>query len=79
MSQLGTTKQVAAEWRQRLSGLQGRRYWRSLEELAQSDEFERIVEGEFPGAASLLSNGLSRREFTDHGRFTGPGRSRRMR
>ena len=63
MSQLGTTKQVAAEWHQRLSGLQGRRYWRSLEELAQSDEFERIVEGEFPGAASLLSSGLSRREF----------------
>jgi molybdopterin-containing oxidoreductase family iron-sulfur binding subunit len=34
-----------------------------LEELAQSDEFERMVEGEFPGAASLLRSGLNRREF----------------
>ena len=63
MSQRATTNPLAAEWRQRLSGLQGQRYWRTLEELAQSDEFERIVEGEFPGAASLLSTGLSRRDF----------------
>ncbi|HUC99078.1 MAG TPA: TAT-variant-translocated molybdopterin oxidoreductase, partial [Candidatus Polarisedimenticolaceae bacterium] len=63
MSQTATTNLLATEWRQRLSGLQGQRYWRTLEELAQSDEFERVVEGEFPGAASLLSTGLSRRDF----------------
>jgi MoCo/4Fe-4S cofactor protein with predicted Tat translocation signal len=63
VSQRGTPSPNAAEWRQRLSGLQGQRYWRSLEELAQSDEFERMVEGEFPGAASLLRSGLNRREF----------------
>jgi MoCo/4Fe-4S cofactor protein with predicted Tat translocation signal len=63
VSQRETANRVAAQWRQQLSQLQGRHYWRTLEELAQSDEFERIVEGEFPSAASLLSNGLSRREF----------------
>lgn len=63
MSQRETPKPTTAEWGQRLSGLQGRHYWRTLDELAQSDDFQRIVEGEFPSAASLLSTGLSRREF----------------
>jgi MoCo/4Fe-4S cofactor protein with predicted Tat translocation signal len=53
----------AAELRQRLTGLQGQRYWRTLEELAQSDEFQRVVERDFPSVASLLNNGLSRRDF----------------
>ena len=63
MSQLGTTKasrrgMAPAAVRPARAALLAQQ-----EELAQSDEFERIVEGEFPGAASLLSSGLSRREF----------------
>jgi MoCo/4Fe-4S cofactor protein with predicted Tat translocation signal len=63
VNQRRTTNPLAAEWRQRLSGVQGPLYWRTLEELAQTDEFERVVEGEFPGAATLLSSGMGRREF----------------
>ena len=63
MSQDEKPTATSAEFRQRLTGLQGQRYWRTLEELAQSDEFQRVVEQEFPSAASLLSSGLSRRDF----------------
>jgi len=44
----------------------GRRYWRSLEELAASKEFQEIVEREFPAAASEWKDdkdGVSRRNF----------------
>jgi MoCo/4Fe-4S cofactor protein with predicted Tat translocation signal len=54
---------TATELRQRLTGLQGQRYWRTLEELAQSEDLQRMVEREFPSAASLLTSGLSRRDF----------------
>jgi MoCo/4Fe-4S cofactor protein with predicted Tat translocation signal len=54
---------TAVELRQRLTGLQGQRYWRTLEELAQSDELRTVVEQEFPSAAALFDSGLSRRDF----------------
>jgi MoCo/4Fe-4S cofactor protein with predicted Tat translocation signal len=42
----------------------GRRYWRGLEELAETPEFKDWLEREFPeGAAELKTDGVSRRNF----------------
>ncbi|HEY0792162.1 MAG TPA: TAT-variant-translocated molybdopterin oxidoreductase [Chthoniobacterales bacterium] len=42
----------------------GRRYWRSVEEHADTPEFRRWLEREFPdGAAELEADGVSRRNF----------------
>jgi MoCo/4Fe-4S cofactor protein with predicted Tat translocation signal len=42
----------------------GRRYWRGLEELAETPEFKSWLEREFPeGAAQLETDGVSRRNF----------------
>jgi molybdopterin-containing oxidoreductase family iron-sulfur binding subunit len=41
----------------------GRAYWRSLDELADTPEFRRFVESEFPSMASWLSKSPSRRQF----------------
>ena len=38
-------------------------YWRSLEELANSDQFEQVVHDEFPQHAAALAGGLDRRDF----------------
>jgi MoCo/4Fe-4S cofactor protein with predicted Tat translocation signal len=44
--------------------LTGKRYWRSLEELADAPEFRAWLEREFPaGAAELELDGVSRRNF----------------
>ena len=40
-----------------------RSYWRSLEELAGSEEFERFVASEFPQQAGLLETSIDRRNF----------------
>jgi len=45
-----------------LAGLSGRHYWRSLEELANSEAFDRILEAKLPQAAGM-AKGVSRREF----------------
>ncbi len=50
--------------RARLSGATGRRYWRSLDELADTDEFRDFLHREFPREASVWDDGiLSRRHF----------------
>jgi MoCo/4Fe-4S cofactor protein with predicted Tat translocation signal len=41
----------------------GPQYWRSLEELAQSDAFIEMLHREFPRQASYLPEGTSRRDF----------------
>jgi len=41
----------------------GRAYWRSLDELADTPEFRRFVESEFPSMASWMSKSPSRRQF----------------
>lgn len=48
--------------RQRLAGKKGKVYWRSLNELAQSDDFEKLIQQEFPRQAGLLDS-LNRRDF----------------
>ncbi|MEZ6097768.1 MAG: TAT-variant-translocated molybdopterin oxidoreductase [Pirellulaceae bacterium] len=47
--------------RRRLTPQRGREYWRSLEELADSAEFQQYVEREFPEGASQWN--ANRREF----------------
>jgi molybdopterin-containing oxidoreductase family iron-sulfur binding subunit len=39
------------------------RYWRSLEELSRSDQFDDILRDEFPRQAMALDGGLDRRDF----------------
>ena len=41
----------------------GRRYWRSLDELADTPEFKQWLEREFPQGASELTDPVSRRHF----------------
>lgn len=59
-----TRKQLdVAEIRERLSTDGGQEYWRSLDELAQSDEFAELVHREFPEQADELRDPVSRRNF----------------
>ncbi len=51
-----------AALRQRLGTQRGKQYWRSLHELAEDKDFEKIVQHEFPRQASLLPE-LGRRDF----------------
>ena len=38
-------------------------YWRSLQELSRSDDFEEVLRDEFPRQAMALDNGVDRRDF----------------
>lgn len=49
--------------RARLAGMRGRQYWRSLDELANTEEFQQYMEREFPNQAPRDMSPLSRREF----------------
>src|SRR5437016_1016341 len=51
-----------ASIRARLSTLHGKVYWRSLEELAETDEFKALLVREFPRQVQTAST-LSRRDF----------------
>jgi len=58
------SKLELAEVRARLSRANsGPQYWRSLEELAQTDGFFEMVHREFPQLASVWPEGASRRDF----------------
>ena len=52
-----------ADIRTRLAGLEGRAYWRSLEELADTPEFREYVDREFPAQASEFTDPAGRRQF----------------
>jgi MoCo/4Fe-4S cofactor protein with predicted Tat translocation signal len=52
-----------ADIRSRLAGLEGRTYWRSLEELADTAEFRDYVGREFPEQASEFRDPAGRRDF----------------
>ncbi len=47
--------------RERLQGARGREYWRSLEELADTEEFRKFLHEEFPGLAGIWSGPINRR------------------
>jgi MoCo/4Fe-4S cofactor protein with predicted Tat translocation signal len=46
-----------------LAGQKGSRYWRSLEEVAGTPEFEEYLHAEFPRLASAMNSSVSRRRF----------------
>ena len=50
------------EAKAKLSDAKGPRYWRSLHELADTPEFRRLLDDEFPSHASVLDE-VSRRDF----------------
>ncbi|AGA27913.1 TAT-variant-translocated molybdopterin oxidoreductase [Singulisphaera acidiphila] len=52
-----------ASLRERLAGQRGPRYWRSLEELAETEEFQSFLDREFPHGAPELVDATSRRNF----------------
>jgi molybdopterin-containing oxidoreductase family iron-sulfur binding subunit len=47
----------------KLKDLQGKDYWRSLDQLAKTPEFRKFLEREFPEGASEINNPLTRRNF----------------
>jgi molybdopterin-containing oxidoreductase family iron-sulfur binding subunit len=49
--------------RAKLNGAKGKKYWRSLDELADTPEFQAAVEREFPSAAQEWIDPVSRRGF----------------
>jgi len=49
------------EVRERLAGQTGQRYWRTLEEIADTPQFQQWVEDEFPNRSTLLQ--LNRRDL----------------
>jgi MoCo/4Fe-4S cofactor protein with predicted Tat translocation signal len=49
--------------RQELKGVKGKKYWRSVDELAGTPEFQAAVEKEFPSAAQEWVDPVSRRGF----------------
>ena len=49
--------------RQELATVKGKKYWRSLDELANTPEFQAAVEQEFPSAAQEWIDPVSRRGF----------------
>ncbi|MCK6625100.1 MAG: TAT-variant-translocated molybdopterin oxidoreductase [Anaerolineae bacterium] len=51
------------EIRAKLAQTQGRRYWRSLEEVAETPAFKEFLYREFPQGAAEWSDQLSRRNF----------------
>ncbi|MEZ5319206.1 MAG: TAT-variant-translocated molybdopterin oxidoreductase [Vicinamibacterales bacterium] len=52
-----------ADIRSRLDGLEGRAFWRSLEELADTPDFREYVHREFPSQASEFTDPAGRRQF----------------
>jgi molybdopterin-containing oxidoreductase family iron-sulfur binding subunit len=51
------------ELRGRLAGARGKTYWRTLEELADSEAFAELIHREFPEQAAQLPDPVSRRAF----------------
>ena len=49
--------------KEHLAGKSGPEYWRSLDELAQTPQFEEMLHREFPEQASEWEDGVSRRNF----------------
>jgi len=57
------TPMKLADVRAKLNGARGQEYWRSLDEVAQTPEFEEMLHREFPNSASEWDSTYSRRDF----------------
>ena len=49
--------------REKLKAVRGKKYWRSVDELANTPEFQAAVEKEFPGSPHAWGDDVSRRGF----------------
>jgi MoCo/4Fe-4S cofactor protein with predicted Tat translocation signal len=59
MSTLDDTRRVMDT----LGAMAGKRYWRSLDELAESEAFQELMRAEFPAQADVWTDRPSRRKF----------------
>ncbi|MEQ1645240.1 MAG: TAT-variant-translocated molybdopterin oxidoreductase, partial [Pyrinomonadaceae bacterium] len=57
------TKQSFASLREKILAQNGKEYWRSLEEHADTAEFREFVAEEYPHEIEEWDSGLSRRNF----------------
>ncbi len=58
-----TAPMTLVQVREQLKGVKGKKYWRSLDELADTADFQAAVEKEFPSAAQEWVDPVSRRGF----------------
>ena len=54
---------LLSQVRQQMRRKQGQSYWRSLEELADTQEFQQLVKNEFPDSPLLWDASVNRRGF----------------
>ena len=54
---------ASPQWQQRLKSQSGAAYWRGLDQLAETPEFQEWVGREFGDGASELTDPVSRRHF----------------
>lgn len=57
------TPMTLAAVREELKAVKGKKYWRSIDELANTEEFQAAVEKEFPSAAQEWVDPVTRRGF----------------
>src|ERR1700686_5333771 len=60
------TQRALAEGRSKLDGKTGRRFWKNLDELAETESFQQLMAEEFPrqaGSSSEWVDAVSRRGF----------------
>src|SRR5262245_29116104 len=58
-----TTALAADAAREKLSGLSGKRFWRSLDEWADTEEFRSIINRHFPSQSEVALDPVTRRTF----------------
>jgi len=61
--QIEPKKLTLEQVREKLAGQKGKKYWRSIDELAETPEFGELVAKEFPSQASEWIDPVSRRNF----------------
>ena len=61
--QIEPKKPTLAEVRAKLANQKGKKFWRSVDELANSPDFAELVNQEFPSQASEWIDPVSRRNF----------------
>src|ERR1700761_6665489 len=63
ITSIAPAKMTLAEVRAKLDGKRGKRFWQSMDELAEAPGFTEMLHEEFPQQASELTDGISRRGF----------------
>jgi molybdopterin-containing oxidoreductase family iron-sulfur binding subunit len=63
LAQPSSAPMTLVQVREQLKGVKGKKYWRSIDELADTEEFQKAVEREFPSSAQEWVDPVSRRGF----------------